>query len=65
MLLPFLRYEPKVHPSAFVAPGADVIGRVTLAKDSSVWFGCVLRGDVNRITIGEGRASVKTARWPD
>ena len=53
MLLPFLRYEPKVHPSAFVAPGADVIGRVTLAKDSSVWFGCVLRGDVNRITIGE------------
>ena len=53
MLLPFLRYEPKVHPSAFVAPGADVIGRVTLAKDSSVWFGCVLRGDVNRISIGE------------
>jgi len=44
---------PSVHPSAFVAPGADVIGRVQLAKDSSVWFGCVLRGDVNRIRIGE------------
>ena len=42
-----------IHPSAFVAPGADVIGRVKLAKDSSIWFGCVLRGDVNRIEIGE------------
>ena len=52
MILPFQRFEPKVHPSAFIAPGADVIGRVTLAKDSSVWFGCVLRGDVNRIVIG-------------
>ena len=44
---------PVIHPSAFVAPGADVIGRVRLAKGSSVWFGCVLRGDVNRIDIGE------------
>ena len=42
-----------IHPSAFVAPGADVIGRVRLAKHASVWFGCVLRGDVNRIEIGE------------
>ena len=53
MILPFLEYEPAIHPSAFIAPGADVIGRVSLAKDASVWFGCVLRGDVNRITIGE------------
>ena len=45
--------HPTIHPSAFVAPGADVIGRVRLAKSSSVWFGCVLRGDVNRIDIGE------------
>ena len=36
-----------------MAPGADVIGRVRLAKDASVWFGCVLRGDLNRIVIGE------------
>ena len=53
MIMPFLNYEPAIHPSAFVAPGADVIGRVSLAKDASIWFGCVLRGDVNRITIGE------------
>jgi carbonic anhydrase/acetyltransferase-like protein (isoleucine patch superfamily) len=44
---------PRVHPSVFIAPGADVIGRVSLAKDASVWFGCVLRGDVNRIVIGQ------------
>ncbi len=53
MILPFTRYAPKIHPSVFVAPGADVIGRVELKKDASIWFGCVLRGDVNRIVIGE------------
>lgn len=53
MILPYRGTSPMIHPSAFVAPGADVIGRVKLAKDSSVWFGCVLRGDVHRIEIGE------------
>ena len=53
MILPYRGAAPAIHPSAFVAPGADVIGRVRLAKDASVWFGCVLRGDVNRIEIGE------------
>jgi len=54
MIRKYLKHSPSVHPSAFIAPGADVIGRVHLAKDSSVWFGCVLRGDVNRIEIGQG-----------
>ncbi len=54
MNLPYQQYTPRLHASAFVAPGASVIGRVTLGKDSSVWFGCVLRADVNRIVIGEG-----------
>ena len=53
MILPYRTIHPTLHPSAFVAPGADVIGRVRLAKDASIWFGCVLRGDVNRIEIGE------------
>ena len=53
MILPYRKMHPTMHPSAFVAPGADVIGRVRLAKDASIWFGCVLRGDVNRIEIGE------------
>ena len=53
MLLSYRGIAPVIHPSAYVAPGADVIGRVRLAKDASVWFGCVLRGDMNRIAIGE------------
>jgi carbonic anhydrase/acetyltransferase-like protein (isoleucine patch superfamily) len=53
MILPYRGTYPTIHRTAFVAPGADVIGRVRLAKSSSVWFGCVLRGDVNRIEIGE------------
>ena len=52
MILTYRGHDPVIHPSAFVAPGADVIGRVRLAQDASVWFGCVLRGDVNRIEIG-------------
>ena len=43
---------PTIHPTAFVAPGADIIGDVTLAEESSVWFQTVLRGDINRIVIG-------------
>ena len=53
MILAYRGRHPVIHPSVFVAPGADVIGRVRLAKDASVWFGCVLRGDVNRIEIGQ------------
>jgi carbonic anhydrase/acetyltransferase-like protein (isoleucine patch superfamily) len=53
MILPFDRYRPKIHRRAFIAPDASVIGRVTIARDASIWFGCVLRGDINRITIGE------------
>lgn len=40
--------------SNWVAPDASVIGKVTLARDASVWFGAVLRGDNERITIGAG-----------
>ena len=52
MILSFRTIDPVIHPSAYVAPSADVIGRVRLRKEASVWFGCVLRGDVNRIDIG-------------
>ena len=54
MILPYRKLVPKVHRSAFVAPGAYVVGDVTLKKDSSVWFGAVLRGDMGSIVIGEG-----------
>jgi carbonic anhydrase/acetyltransferase-like protein (isoleucine patch superfamily) len=43
---------PSIHPSAWVADSAQVIGRVDLGEDASVWFGTVVRGDVERIRIG-------------
>ncbi|MCA9568901.1 MAG: gamma carbonic anhydrase family protein [Myxococcales bacterium] len=44
----------RVHPSVFVAQGAIVVGEVALARDVNVWFGAVLRGDTDRIEVGEG-----------
>jgi len=43
---------PTISPKAFIAPGAAVIGDVEIGEDSGVWFGCVIRGDVNIIRIG-------------
>jgi carbonic anhydrase/acetyltransferase-like protein (isoleucine patch superfamily) len=51
-LLPYGDKRPEVAPSAFVAPGAYVIGAVSLAEESSVWYGAVLRGDTEAIRIG-------------
>lgn len=45
---------PDIAHAAFVAPNATVLGDVTLGPSSSVWYGCVLRGDINTIVIGEG-----------
>lgn len=42
----------QIHPSAFVASGAVIVGDVTLAELTSVWFNAVLRGDTTAITIG-------------
>jgi len=53
MLYKFKKFNPQIKKSAWVAPSADVIGDVTLGKDSSIWFGCVVRGDVNKIRIGK------------
>lgn len=44
---------PSIAPSAWVAESAEVIGRVSLAADASVWYGAVLRGDNERLAIGE------------
>ncbi|MCY4047297.1 MAG: gamma carbonic anhydrase family protein [Candidatus Dadabacteria bacterium] len=44
--------SPSIHPSAFIAEGAVVVGDVSLGEFSSVWFNAVARGDVNSITIG-------------
>src|SRR5438045_9652092 len=47
-----LNKGPTIHPSAWIVPGAPVVGDVTLAEESSVWYGAVLRGDINRIIVG-------------
>lgn len=50
----YLGQTPAVAAAAFVAPNATVLGAVTLGAQSSVWYGCVLRGDINTIEVGEG-----------
>lgn len=53
MILSYLGKSPKLHKSVFVAEGAQIIGEVSIGKDSSIWFNTVVRGDVNFIEIGE------------
>ena len=53
MIIPFEKKKPKIHSSVFVAPGAHVIGDVTIGQWSSVWFTAVLRADLAPIHIGE------------
>jgi len=50
----YLGSTPQIHPSAFVAENATVLGDVRLGEESSVWYQCVLRADINRIVIGRG-----------
>ena len=46
--------SPELDPDSWVAPSADVMGKVRLANGGSIWFGAVLRGDNEWISIGEG-----------
>ena len=50
--IPFGRHRPRIHPSAFVTEGTYLVGRVTVARGASIWFGAVLRGDFEPIKIG-------------
>jgi carbonic anhydrase/acetyltransferase-like protein (isoleucine patch superfamily) len=60
LILPFAGISPNIHPTAFVAPTAVVIGNVTVGPHASIWFGAVLRGDdpSHRIVVG-ARTSVQ------
>ena len=51
-LAPFNGKFPRIHDSAWIAPGCRIIGDVEIGPDSSVWYNCVIRGDANRIVIG-------------
>ncbi len=43
---------PRIADSAFIAPGCRIIGDVEIGPDVSIWYNCVIRGDVNRVRIG-------------
>ncbi len=60
LILPFGGVRPQIHPTAFIAPTAVLIGNVTVGPEASIWFGAVLRGDDpdNGIVVG-ARSSVQ------
>jgi carbonic anhydrase/acetyltransferase-like protein (isoleucine patch superfamily) len=59
-ILPFAGIRPRIHPTAFIAPTATVIGNVTVGAEASVWFGAVIRGDEPEHVISVGpRTSVQ------
>lgn len=60
MIKKFQDKTPKIHESVFVAEDAIVIGDVEIGAESSVWYGSILRGDVNFIRIGE-RVNIQDA----
>ena len=60
MIKQFLGKGPNIHPSAFITNDAIVIGDVEIGEDSSVWFGSIVRGDVNYIRIG-ARTNIQDA----
>jgi carbonic anhydrase/acetyltransferase-like protein (isoleucine patch superfamily) len=70
ILIPFHGKSPSVHPTAFLAPTAVLIGDVTVGEESSIWFGAVLRGDdpdhgiiVGRRTSVQDNCVVHVGAW--
>lgn len=53
VILPFEGTLPQIDPTAFIAPGAVIIGDTVIGAESSVWFGSIIRGDVNFVRIGK------------
>lgn len=53
MIRSFKGISPKIDPSAFIAEGAVIIGEVSIGREASIWYNCVVRGDVNFISIGD------------
>ena len=53
MIKEFERINPVIDDSAFVAESADIIGDVTIEKDANIWYNAVIRGDSNKIIVGE------------
>jgi len=54
LILPFDGVTPEIDPTAWIAPNATIIGKVKIGPGASIWFGAVLRGDMDRIELGAG-----------
>ena len=52
LILPFRGILPRIAASAFIAPGAVIIGDVEIGENANIWFGCILRGDVAALVVG-------------
>lgn len=52
-IIPIHGKTPRIHDTAFIAPGCTIIGDVEIGAGSSIWYNCVLRADVSSIRIGE------------
>ncbi len=53
MIIEYEGVKPQIHESCFIADSAEIIGRVKLDENSSVWYGCIIRGDENHINVGK------------
>jgi len=53
VIKPYLHWQPDIADTAFVAASAEVLGRITIGEESSIWYQSVLRGDVHDIAIGK------------
>jgi gamma-carbonic anhydrase len=58
VILPYRNILPRIHPSAFIAPGVVITGDVEIGPDANIWFGVVIRGDDAPVRIG-ARANVQ------
>jgi len=54
VILPYRNILPRIDPSAFIAPGAIIIGDVEIGPHANIWFNCVIRGDDAPIRVGAG-----------
>lgn len=52
MIIEYENIKPQIDESCFIADSAEIIGRVNVDENSSVWYGCIIRGDENTINIG-------------
>ena len=58
VILPYRNILPRIHPSAFIAPGVVIAGDVEIGPYANIWFGCVIRGDDAAVRIG-ARANIQ------